>query len=271
VEDVSVRGGVEPKTNLEWVMTSVTAMDAVARRSPATRAFFGLAAVSLLASLITLSAMVFIVEGGSANMIAIGSVLLAVVVTLLGYAMVIGPMAHDYESRLMESLATDPGALRDFATGLANRRGVTVRMLEAMAQADRYAEPLSAMLVRVDGYDQVVRANPAAGERVLREVGAVFTDALRMPDRPGRFGERDYLVVLPKTMARDAGMIGERIASGISAVRHDHQGRVQALSARIAVTQFRRGEDLDQFLSRLESDMKRAPSATPGIAAAVSV
>lgn len=93
--------------------------------------------------------------------------------------------------------ATDP------ATGLPNRARVMEDMTRAIAAAQRYEEPLSVLVARVEGetggeHDRVV------GEALLRLV--------RVSDVVGRIAPGRFAVVLPRTGALGAALVAGRIA-----------------------------------------------------------
>jgi diguanylate cyclase (GGDEF)-like protein len=56
----------------------------------------------------------------------------------------------------------------------------------------------------------------AEGNRVLVEMTRVMRDALRVSDVLGRFGGDEFIVVLPRTGARDALITGERLRLAVA-------------------------------------------------------
>jgi diguanylate cyclase (GGDEF)-like protein len=87
-------------------------------------------------------------------------------------------------------------ALHDALTGLPNRTLVEDRLRLALAQSVRRESMVAAMYCDLDGFKQVNDARGhAAGDRVLREVGARLLSSLRAGDTVGRYGGDEFMVV----------------------------------------------------------------------------
>jgi diguanylate cyclase (GGDEF)-like protein len=184
-------------------------------------------------------------------------VLLAAVVAPTVYAFVIGPLTLAYEEHGGGAAATQPSvpaALTDPVTQLPNRRGITSNLLEFMAHAERYNTPLSIALVQVQDFKKLGDdTGPRGGDKLLQIMAEVFYDTLRMPDKAGRYDGEEFLVVLPHTKLKDASMIAERI-------RNSAAGKKAKLQVIIGAIQFRKGEDLEQLLSRAEAAKGAKPA-----------
>jgi diguanylate cyclase (GGDEF)-like protein len=147
----------------------------------------------------------------------------------------------------------------DSLTQLMNRRGVTMGVLEAMAQAERYNTPLSVALVDVDGFQRVNEEfGTAAGDKVLAELAGVLAETLRMPDKIGRFDGEEFLAVLPHTSLPEARKIGERLRNNAGNSKFSAGGKRVPLTVSLGVTQFTKGEDLEQLLSRAQAAVREA-------------
>ena len=78
-------------------------------------------------------------------------------------------------------------AMYDSLTGLARREFFAQMTRRAVAHANRHKEVLSLMFVDLDGFKEVNDAlGHAAGDRLLKEVGARLRDTLREDDSLGR-------------------------------------------------------------------------------------
>jgi len=198
-------------------------------------------------------------------MIFAGSALMAGIVVPMIYGLVLSPMAREYERRLKTSGMVDANrsAVTDAVTRLANRRGITSSLLEAMAQAERYGDPLSVAIVKVADFKQLTESHGRkGGEQVLQTVAAVFGETLRMPDRAGRYGDHEFLVILPHTSIKDAAKITERVRQGASAATLAFGGKEFKINVALGATQFKKGEDLEQLLTRVEQMAADAGKST---------
>jgi diguanylate cyclase (GGDEF)-like protein len=223
----------------------------------------------VMAFLTAVSAVIAVSAGMSSGATAAIMVLLAVtlvhalVLTPVARLTLAGPAAKG-RAKAKESDADEA------VSGIANRRGITAALLNAMAYANRYNHPLSVAKIEIELLRDIGSAlGRRAGDRALQTVASVFLETLRMPDRAGRFGDEDFLIILPHTLLKNANQIAERIRNRIEHVESASGRNKLPLTVNIGIAQFRKGEDLERFLSRVDkalsdakkSGHKRAPAA----------
>jgi len=189
--------------------------------------------------------------------------IMTLLVVALGHALVLAPLARitGSVSASTAKRGTDNDTL-DALSGIANRRSITSALLNAMAYANRYGHPLSVAMVDLDMLSEINSGlGRKAGDKALQTVAGVFTDTLRMPDRAGRYGEEEFLVLLPNTSLRNAVKIAERLRTGVKGSRGGSAARQIPLTVSIGVCQFRKGEDMERFLSRVNKALAQAKTA----------
>jgi diguanylate cyclase (GGDEF)-like protein len=146
-------------------------------------------------------------------------------------------------------------AIEDGLTGLLNRRGVTDRLQQELARAQRHRWPLSVLLLDVDRLKDINdRGGHRAGDRALREIGQAIRGACRTTDAAGRWGGDEFLVVAPSSGAEAARTLAERIRAG---------ARVAA-TVSIGVASQGPAEpvlEIGDLLSRADTALYRAKSA----------
>jgi diguanylate cyclase (GGDEF)-like protein len=147
----------------------------------------------------------------------------------------------------------------DPLTHVMNRRGITMGVLEAMAQAERYNTPLSVAVVDVDGFARVNEEHgKSTGDKVLADLAGVLADTLRMPDKVGRYDGEEFLAVLPHTGITPAKKIAERIRSAVHGAKLGNNGKRVNLTVSVGVTQYTKGADLEHLLSRAHAAVEAA-------------
>jgi diguanylate cyclase (GGDEF)-like protein len=100
----------------------------------------------------------------------------------------------------------------DPLTGVANRQAILDHVEQELARAVRYRHPLSVILVDLDHFKRLNDSHGhAAGDRVLRHVGALLASSVRAIDTAGRYGGEEFLVVLPETDADAAASVAEKL------------------------------------------------------------
>lgn len=189
------------------------------------------------------------------------AVLMAILAAVLAHALIIAPLAYDYEARAQQkSRATNSTV--DALTHIPNRRGITSSLLDAMAYANRYGHPLTVALVDLDLLSTINNEmGRRAGDKALQAVASVFADTLRMPDRAGRYGDEEFLAILPNTSIKNAAKIAERIRDGVENANVRAGGKLVPVTVSIGVCQFRKGEDLERFLSRVNKALGQAKAS----------
>jgi diguanylate cyclase (GGDEF)-like protein len=190
------------------------------------------------------------------------AVLMAILTAVLAHALIITPLARDYEAHLKARPRAAVSSTLDALTRIPNRRGVTASLLEAMSYANRYNHPLSVALVDLDLLASINREmGRKAGDKALQAVAAVFADALRMPDRAGRYGDEEFLVILPNTTLKNATAIAERIRDSVENADCSFNGRKIPVTVSIGASQFHKGEDLERFLARIDKALAAAKAS----------
>jgi diguanylate cyclase (GGDEF)-like protein len=89
-------------------------------------------------------------------------------------------------------------ANRDALTGLFNRRWVDDRLSALVTAARRGGEPLSVALVDLDHFKRINDTlSHAAGDVVLRRVGALLDGFATGSESPARLGGEEFVLLLP--------------------------------------------------------------------------
>ncbi|MEM9906679.1 MAG: diguanylate cyclase [Cyanobacteria bacterium P01_D01_bin.44] len=108
-------------------------------------------------------------------------------------------------------------AHEDSLTGLPNRRYFDQQLSNEFKRAKRTGEPLSLLLIDVDGFKLYNDTyGHAEGDSCLRGVATVLKD---MPKRPGdfvsRYGGEEFVCILPNTDLDGAMLLAERIRQDV--------------------------------------------------------
>lgn len=108
----------------------------------------------------------------------------------------------------------------DALTGLPNQRASHETMQRMTAQADRAQSPLSVMLLDLDDFKKVNDVfGHAAGDNVLAAVGVTLRPAIREGDFCGRFGDEEFIVLLPGADLAAGGMVAEKIRAAVDKIQ----------------------------------------------------
>jgi diguanylate cyclase len=223
-----------------------------------TRIVLGVAAVVFVSAALLLG----VFSGFGVGLTSAGAVSFAAALL----ALAIAPSAHwlvYLPARRAEVDAPGPEmstlAITDPLTQVMNRRGITMGVLEAMAQAERYNTPLSVAMVDIDHFQRINdQFGESAGDKVLADLAGVLADSLRMPDKVGRYEGEEFMVVLPHTPLTQAKKIAERIRANVANAKLSAGGKRTALTVSIGVTQYAKGADLELLWSRANAAVQEA-------------
>lgn len=111
-------------------------------------------------------------------------------------------------------------AIRDPLTGLFNRHYFNSIIASELSRADRYDQPLSLMMIDIDGFRAVNNEfGHLKGDEVLCEIARMLERSVRGADRVIRYGGDEFLVLMPETNGRgDVGVVAERLRARIKEI-----------------------------------------------------
>jgi diguanylate cyclase (GGDEF)-like protein len=155
-------------------------------------------------------------------------------------------------------------SITDSLTGCNNRHYLDLQLPREVERAGRYARRLSIMMCDIDFFKAVNdRHGHAAGDEVLRTVGAYLNSHGRTADWVARFGGEEFVIVLPETNLSDAVEIAERTRAGIAALDMSVNGEPLSVTASFGVSTFHMGEDdsAQKIIERSDEALYRSKDA----------
>ncbi len=125
-------------------------------------------------------------------------------------------------------------SITDHLTGLYNRRFLKRRMEEELARSIRQNLSLTVILIDLDNfkvYNDL--CGHLAGDRALKKMARILTDAARQMDVVTRYGGEEFCIILPGTSKKESIFVAERVRREIEAEEFPHeenlpQGRLTA-------------------------------------------
>ncbi len=143
----------------------------------------------------------------------------------------------------------------DATTGLANRRRALAELERLRTLSDRYARPVSVVLMDLDHFKHINdRYGHAAGDEALRGAARAMADCAREADTVARWGGEELLVVAPETTLAQAAALAERARAAIRRVTVDDA----TLSGSLGVAELAPGEGVDALLRRVDARLYAA-------------
>jgi two-component system, cell cycle response regulator len=141
--------------------------------------------------------------------------------------------------RLMKMAKEDP------LTGVLNRRALFDEALKELNRASREKAPVATVLVEADNVRNVSESyGHMGGDVALVELGNRIRDCCRQYDKLGRYGDSQFMVVLPRTSREGAVKVAERIRRAVNGNPVKYGENRIRLSASIGIYAFSFGKEM---------------------------
>ncbi len=112
---------------------------------------------------------------------------------------------------------------RDAMTRFYNHESILLQMEQAIAQAQRYGQDLSILMLDIDDFKEINDTfGHQEGDKVILEVAKSIYKSVRDTDLIGRYGGEEFLVILPETSLENACIVSNRIREAVSKLQFDH-------------------------------------------------
>jgi diguanylate cyclase (GGDEF)-like protein len=117
-------------------------------------------------------------------------------------------------TQVADAVLTDP------LSGCVNRRGFDLQLARELSRAERASAPVALLAVDVDHFKRVNdEFGHAAGDAVIREIGALLREGARAGDVVARVGGEEFVVVLAGADEAGAAALGRRVVDTVRARR----------------------------------------------------
>ena len=147
----------------------------------------------------------------------------------------------------------------DRLTGIANRHLLEEQIRHEVDRARRYGQIFSVIMLDIDRFKDIndTRGH-AAGDVILKEVGALLAAQTRASDTVGRWGGEEFLLICTASELEGAVQLAESLRMHI---RTTLQSNSEPVTASFGVAQYRPGESPDAIIQRADLAMYAAKSA----------
>lgn len=149
-------------------------------------------------------------------------------------------------------------ALRDYLTGLYNRRHFFSAGETLHAAARRRHMAVAAVMLDIDHFKRVNDTyGHLAGDRVIKQVASILASGVREADLLGRYGGEEFCILLTGTDRDYLAVILERLRSAVESTPIVHEDQTLSVTISLGAT-FDLSESLQAMIDRADACLYRA-------------
>jgi diguanylate cyclase (GGDEF)-like protein len=169
-------------------------------------------------------------------------------------------LTHELEAARADA---ERQARTDELTQMRNRRAFYELGELALAQAVRYRDPLSLILLDIDRFKQINDEwGHAKGDEVLRTVAVIIQRTVRTSDVAGRVGGEEFATLLPRASLDDAFAMAERLRAAMERTPLENRGGELRFTASFGVAALDgEANTLDRLLAEADKALYEAKQA----------
>lgn len=183
---------------------------------------------------------------------------------LLCYAVVKGvaAMGGAMLSRFELSYRLEQVARTDSLSGLANRHAFMEIASFEFGRAAEGGPPCAALLLDIDHFKSINdRFGHAAGDAVIREMGALLLEMVRHEGIAARIGGEEFAILLPGADQREAMPLATALLEAVRGLRVGMGTGSLAFTVSAGLADSRGAETLDELLDRADQGLYEAKRA----------
>jgi two-component system, cell cycle response regulator len=138
----------------------------------------------------------------------------------------------------------------DPLTGLPNRRALMERLQSEWARIERHGGQLSFIMADIDHFKWVNdNHGHEVGDRLLQEIGRIFTTQCRKTELPCRCGGEEFAIIVPDEKASGAAVLADRCRRKIAEAGLDVNDQRIATTASFGVADSSGADSLESLIN----------------------
>lgn len=148
----------------------------------------------------------------------------------------------------------------DSLTSLPNRHQIMMELQEAVVFSNQFGTPLSLLMLDIDYFKRINdEYGHTVGDEVLQKLANQLQQMVHFPERIGRYGGEEFLIVLPHYTLRAAVEYANRICEQARALSIKVNELNLSVTLSIGAVRYKtKSEDWQVFLSRAEEVLAQA-------------
>jgi diguanylate cyclase len=152
-------------------------------------------------------------------------------------------------------------ATLDGLTGVANRKSFDATLRKLAGDAMNSGDDLALLMIDIDHFKSVNdNWGHQVGDIVLRHLAKTLQQAVRGQDHVARYGGEEFAVILPRTDANAAVIVGENIRQALAKdpLLLDTTPQMNPITVSIGASCYEPGDPLSEWVGRSDAALYRA-------------
>jgi diguanylate cyclase (GGDEF)-like protein len=149
----------------------------------------------------------------------------------------------------------------DSLTLVNNRCRIIDMLKKELVRAKRYFLDLSVIMFDIDNFKTINDFyGYQVGDLILKDLAKIATETMRSIDEVGRYGGEEFLIILPETNLKSAGVAGNRLKARVQGHVFPGIAKDIKVTLSIGVTSYLRDIDIsvDDILRRIDQSLSEA-------------
>lgn len=170
----------------------------------------------------------------------------------------------DSKDKQLESIKTEleiykNQALKDFLTGLYNRKHFDQVINQEIEIFERYASLFSVVFMDIDDFKKINdEYGHIVGDFVLRHFSSIIRKNIRKIDIPFRYGGEEFLIILPNSSTVKAITVSERILEDIRKTVFKYRGIKISITVSMGIQEYSKGMSAENIVDLADQKMLKA-------------
>jgi diguanylate cyclase (GGDEF)-like protein len=170
---------------------------------------------------------------------------------------------NEFSKKLIDSnVKLKEMATTDELTSVYNRRYFDLRLIEEVGRSERYQQELSLIMLDFDDFKMYndTHGHPT-GDKLLRDMGAFLSQAVRKSDIVFRYGGDEFVVLVPGCDIRMAKQLADKLVSEVAQHPFEdlHGAVIGSVTVSCGVSRY--AQDVDLFVAEADKHLYAAKSA----------
>ncbi|MDH3325614.1 MAG: diguanylate cyclase [Gammaproteobacteria bacterium] len=150
----------------------------------------------------------------------------------------------------------DNNSTADTLTGLLNKRSLLQSLEPQVSRSRRYNNPLTLIVMQVDGFDVHSNEQKPAIDQALTAVSFYLRDQMRWVDLVGRTADNEFTLILPETRLSDANILVEKINTRLGKLSLPETPEITiSVNVKFGIAEWEKGDDTSLLLRKAKNNL----------------